>query len=115
MPFDPSLVEEEVLQRPFGKVGVFLRKVRTLHDMSIHHLADIIGCDVSVISHIEGGRRNMTPHQSACICDVFGLDIDEVCTLTGAVPDDIRQEMVKSVENMKKCRMVLGMPNSTGQ
>jgi transcriptional regulator with XRE-family HTH domain len=106
-----KITDEEILQRPHGKLGLLIRKLRKMHDMTAKRLADVIGCNYTLIAHIENGDRSPTKKQAACISDVFQHDIDEIAVLAGFVPEDIRHEMVKSVKNIKKCRKALGLRN----
>lgn len=76
--------------------GHTLRELRRLKDVSQRELAEKVGVDFSYISKVENDRL---PPPSADtivkICEVLGIQPDELLVLTGKMPTQVK-EMVSS-------------------
>jgi transcriptional regulator with XRE-family HTH domain len=55
-------------------IGNYLQNLRKERKMSLRDVADHIGIDVSMLSKIEHGERQLQTHMLKDICEIFDVD-----------------------------------------
>lgn len=58
----------------FKNFGSLINRLRLERNLSQRVVADKIGIDVSMLSKIEHGERQVQPHMVISIADIFGMD-----------------------------------------
>ena len=56
------------------EIGSYLQNLRKGRNLSLREVADHIGIDVSMLSKIEHGERQLQSHMIAPIADLFEID-----------------------------------------
>jgi transcriptional regulator with XRE-family HTH domain len=56
------------------EIGSYLQKLRKERKMSLREVAEYVGIDVSMLSKIEHGERQLQSHMIAPIADLFEID-----------------------------------------
>lgn len=59
-------------------IGSYLQKLRKERKMSLRQVADHIGIDVSLLSKIEHGERQLQSHMIAPLADFFRIDYKSI-------------------------------------
>jgi transcriptional regulator with XRE-family HTH domain len=55
-------------------IGNYLQNLRKERKMSLRDVADHIGIDVSMLSKIEHGERQLQTHMLKDLCEIFEID-----------------------------------------
>jgi transcriptional regulator with XRE-family HTH domain len=55
-------------------IGNYLQNLRKERKMSLRDVADHIGIDVSMLSKIEHGERQLQTHMLKDLCEIFRID-----------------------------------------
>ncbi len=55
-------------------IGNYLQNLRKERKMSLRDVADHIGIDVSMLSKIEHGERQLQTHMLKDLCQIFAID-----------------------------------------
>jgi transcriptional regulator with XRE-family HTH domain len=60
-----------------GKIdfGAYIHQLRTEHQYSLKKVAEILGVDISLLSKIEHGERQVQSHMLKPLSELFGLDL----------------------------------------
>lgn len=63
-----------------GKIdfGVYLHELRTARNFSQKKVADKLGIDISLLSKIEHGERQLQGHMLKALSELFKLDYKEI-------------------------------------
>jgi len=63
-----------------GKIdfGAYIHQLRTEHQYSLKKVADKLGVDISLLSKIEHGERQVQGHMLKPIADLFKLNYKEI-------------------------------------
>jgi transcriptional regulator with XRE-family HTH domain len=69
-----ELSDAYVLRR---KLGDRLRELRQQARLTLNNVADHLGCRDSKVSKIENARLICTPHDLACMCEIYDVDAEE--------------------------------------
>jgi transcriptional regulator with XRE-family HTH domain len=56
------------------EIGSYLQNLRKERKMSLREVADHVGIDISMLSKIEHGERQLQSHMIAPIADLFEID-----------------------------------------
>ena len=59
-------------------IGNYLQNLRKERKMSLREVADHIGIDISMLSKIEHGERQLQSHMIAPIADLFEIDYKSI-------------------------------------
>ena len=59
-------------------IGNYLQNLRKERKMSLREVADHIGIDISMLSKIEHGERQLQSHMILRIANLFDLDFKEI-------------------------------------
>lgn len=59
-------------------IGNYLQKLRKERNLSLREVADHIGIDISMLSKIEHGERQLQSHMIASIADLFEIDYKSI-------------------------------------
>ena len=92
------------------EIGRYLQKLRKEHKMSLREVAEHIGIDISMLSKIEHGERQLQSHMIAPIADLFEIEYKsiQIQFLNQRIIDDYGQEpyfketMEQYLNNFKK-------------
>jgi transcriptional regulator with XRE-family HTH domain len=82
-------MEVKMMGKTFGQA---LRDLRRSKKVSQRELAEEVGVDFSYISKLENDRISPPAADTIVkICEVLGVPSDELLTLTGKVPNDVKE------------------------
>lgn len=89
-----------------------LKRGRARYKMGLREMARHIGIDPAQLSRVENGLEAPSDRILHAYADKFRMDFDELSTLAGRVPKDVKKYMVHDVEVVKRVRdeMREGMP-----
>lgn len=59
-------------------IGNYLQNLRKERNLSLREVADHIGIDISMLSKIEHGERQLQSHMIAPIADLFEIDYKSI-------------------------------------
>lgn len=59
-------------------IGSYLQQLRKERKMSLREVAEYVGIDVSMLSKIEHGERQLQSHMIAPIADLFEIDYKSI-------------------------------------
>jgi transcriptional regulator with XRE-family HTH domain len=59
-------------------IGNYLQNLRKERNLSLREVADQIGIDISMLSKIEHGERQLQSHMIAPIADLFEIDYKSI-------------------------------------
>jgi transcriptional regulator with XRE-family HTH domain len=59
-------------------IGSYLQQLRKERKMSLREVAEYVGIDVSMLSKIEHGERQLQSHMLAPIADLFEIDYKSI-------------------------------------
>ena len=60
------------------EIGSYLQNLRKERKMSLREVADHVGIDISMLSKIEHGERQLQSHMIAPIADLFEIDFKSI-------------------------------------
>jgi transcriptional regulator with XRE-family HTH domain len=60
------------------EIGSYLQNLRKERKMSLREVADHVGIDISMLSKIEHGERQLQSHMIAPIADLFEIDYKDI-------------------------------------
>jgi transcriptional regulator with XRE-family HTH domain len=60
------------------EIGSYLQNLRKERKMSLREVADHVGIDISMLSKIEHGERQLQSHMIAPIADLFEIDYKSI-------------------------------------
>jgi transcriptional regulator with XRE-family HTH domain len=60
------------------EIGSYLQQLRKERKMSLREVAEYVGIDVSMLSKIEHGERQLQSHMIAPIADLFEIDYKSI-------------------------------------
>ena len=60
------------------EIGSYLQNLRKERKMSLREVADHVGIDISMLSKIEHGERQLQSHMIAPIADLFEIDFKTI-------------------------------------
>jgi transcriptional regulator with XRE-family HTH domain len=60
------------------EIGRYLQKLRKEHKLSLREVAEHIGIDISMLSKIEHGERQLQSHMLNGLSDLFNLDYKDL-------------------------------------
>lgn len=60
------------------EIGSYLQNLRKERKMSLREVADHVGIDISMLSKIEHGERQLQSHMIASIADLFEIDYKSI-------------------------------------
>ena len=88
----------------FKSFGSLINRLRIERNLSQRVVADKIGIDVSMLSKIEHGERQVQPHMVISIANIFGMDakILEVEYLVSRITEEYGSNPYFK-ESIKKC------------
>lgn len=92
------------------EIGSYLQQLRKERKMSLREVAEYVGIDVSMLSKIEHGERQLQSHMIARIADLFEIEYKsiQIQFLNQRIIDDYGQEpyfketMEQYLNNFKK-------------
>ena len=58
--------------------GAYIHKLRSEHQYSLKKVADKLGVDISLLSKIEHGERQVQGHMLQPLAELFGLNFKEL-------------------------------------
>jgi transcriptional regulator with XRE-family HTH domain len=67
----------EIMKSDF-EIGSYLQQLRKERKMSLREVAEHIGIDVSMLSKIEHGERQLQSHMISAIADLFKVDYKSI-------------------------------------
>jgi transcriptional regulator with XRE-family HTH domain len=60
------------------EIGTYLQNLRKERKMSLREVAEHVGIDISMLSKIEHGERQLQSHMIAPIADLFQIDYKSI-------------------------------------
>lgn len=70
-------------------VGERLRVLRQAHKLGIKTVAKKVSVDYTYLSKIENGNRPVNAELVSKLCDLYGVDPEEILARIGTLPPDI--------------------------
>ena len=61
------------------EIGCYLQKLRKERKMSLREVAEHVGIDISMLSKIEHGERQVQGHMLKSISEIFEIDYKKLC------------------------------------
>lgn len=71
-------IREDVIQKMSGMLGIRIRKIRKLRNLTQYLLADMVSVDVSTINKIERNKANPSLKLLERIATALGVPITEL-------------------------------------
>ena len=68
-------------------IGRFLRKLRIDNGEILKNMADKLNVTVSFLSAVENGKKRMPAGWNQRICELYGLDTQQIQEFTSAIAD----------------------------
>lgn len=91
------------------EIGSYLQNLRKERKMSLREVADHVGIDISMLSKIEHGERQLQSHMIAPIAELFEIDYKniQIQYLNQKIKDEFGdepffQETIKELAAIKK-------------
>jgi transcriptional regulator with XRE-family HTH domain len=98
---------EAIMTQSFGQI---LRALRRSKGVSQRELAEKVGVDFSYISKVENDRLPPPAANTIVrICDVLGVEPDDLLALTGKMPSDVREMLSANPSAWQFIRQAQGM------
>jgi transcriptional regulator with XRE-family HTH domain len=61
------------------EIGSYLQQLRKDRKMSLREVAEYVGIDVSMLSKIEHGERQLQSHMLKSVSEIFQIDYKKLC------------------------------------
>jgi HTH-type transcriptional regulator, competence development regulator len=61
------------------EIGSYLQQLRKERKMSLREVAEYVGIDVSMLSKIEHGERQLQSHMLKSVSEIFQIDYKKLC------------------------------------
>lgn len=89
--------------------GAAIRQARLDARLSQRTLASVLGVNAAIVTMLERGQKEPYPSIIEALADALDLDADELYSLAGRPPEDLRRALA-DLENIKRVRACLDLP-----